>query len=100
MEKHLLPSLVSHPWGAQVQRLVSPGGAFAPGDRMTTATTHGGLDDDSAVQEAVVRHIKGASHDRVQRPAQIGARNSDEEAADSESPSAERQILERIVRTP
>ncbi len=59
MEKHLVPSIVAYPWGAAVSRLASPGGAFRPGDRRTTIDTHGGLDQDPAVQDAVVRHIKG-----------------------------------------
>jgi hypothetical protein len=59
MEKHLVPALVAYDWGAHVVRLASPGAAFRPGDQLTVATTHVGLDDDRAVQEAVIRHIKG-----------------------------------------
>ena len=59
MEKHLVPAVVGHEWGASIRRLASPGAAFRPGDRLTVATTHGGLDRDRAIQDAVVRHIKG-----------------------------------------
>lgn len=59
MEKHLVPAIVTRQWGSLVSRLACPGGTFRPGDRLTTADTHGGLDSDPAVQDAVVRHIKG-----------------------------------------
>lgn len=59
MEKHLVPAVVAHPWGAFVSRLASPGMAERSGRSATTATTHGAIDDDIAVQDAVVRHIKG-----------------------------------------
>lgn len=59
MEKHLVAALPAHAWGAGVSRLGSPGASYRPNDALTTATSHGGLDDDTAVQDAIVRHIKG-----------------------------------------
>ncbi|MEP7042951.1 MAG: N-acetylmuramidase domain-containing protein [Dokdonella sp.] len=59
MEKFLVPAVVTQPWGAQVDRLASPGGFVAPAAAATKATTHGGMDDDSAVQAAVIQHIRG-----------------------------------------
>jgi hypothetical protein len=59
LERFLIPAVVTEPWGAQLTRLASPGGALRPGARIATATTHGSLDDDPAVQDAVVQHIKG-----------------------------------------
>jgi hypothetical protein len=59
MEKYLVPALAAHQWGARVSHLGSPGASYHPDDPLTTATSHGGLDDDRAVQDAVVRHIKG-----------------------------------------
>ncbi len=59
MEKFLVPAVVTQPWGAQVDRLASPGGFVAPAAAATRATTHGGMDDDSVVQAAVIQHIKG-----------------------------------------
>ena len=68
MEKHLVPAVAAHGWGARVSRLRSPGASFHPNDPLTTATSHGGLDDDIAVQDAVIRHIKGPGFtDRVVR---------------------------------
>lgn len=55
MQRHLLPERVARPWVARLQRLVSPGPGPAAGERQATSTTHGGLDDDDAVQDAVVR---------------------------------------------
>ena len=63
MEKHVVPTIVANTWGSSVRRLPSPGAAYRPGDPLTTATTHGGVDDDPAVQDAVVRHIKGPGFD-------------------------------------
>jgi hypothetical protein len=69
MEKHLVPAIVSYAWGSRIRRLGSPGFSYRPGDPLTSCTTHGGLDDDLAVQEAVIRHIKGPDFDgRVLRP--------------------------------
>jgi hypothetical protein len=59
MEKYLIPTLATHPWGAQVTHLGSPGKSFRANDSITSASTHGGVDDDLAIQDAVVRHIKG-----------------------------------------
>lgn len=60
MEKFLVPAVVTQAWGEHVSRLASPGGVVATGVAATRATTHGGMDDDRAVGEAVIRHIKGA----------------------------------------
>lgn len=69
MERHLVPELVARPWGARLQRLVSPGPGPAPGARQATSSTHGGLDDDAAVQDAVVRMIRRMAPDQpVLRP--------------------------------
>jgi hypothetical protein len=59
MEKHLVPALATHAWGAQVSRLASPGKSVRTNDALTAANSHGGVDDDIAVQDAVIRHIKG-----------------------------------------
>ena len=58
MERHLVPALVASEWGAQIRRLATPGFAYEPGGALTTATSHGGLDDDPVIQQAVIRHIK------------------------------------------
>lgn len=60
MEKHLVPALPTHPWGSMVRQLPTPGGAWAPNTPAARATTHGGLDNDAAVREAVTAFIKGA----------------------------------------
>lgn len=60
MERYLVPAIVTHAWGERIGRLASPGGVIAPGAAATKSTTHGGMDDDAAVQDAVIRHIKGA----------------------------------------
>lgn len=59
MEKFLVPAVAANDWGVYVRRLASPGGTLEAGDAATTATSHGGLDDDRAVQAAVIRHIQG-----------------------------------------
>ena len=58
MEKHLVPALVTRPWGAKVTQLPSPGCIRKEGSRATRAITHGGMDDDEAVREAVAEFIK------------------------------------------
>jgi hypothetical protein len=60
MEKHLIPALPTHSWGAQVQQLRCPGFSWRPGEPATRATNHGGLDNDDAVRSAVASFIKGA----------------------------------------
>ncbi|GAB3361197.1 N-acetylmuramidase domain-containing protein [Lysobacter tyrosinilyticus] len=60
MEKHLVPALPTHAWGAQVQQLRSPGFNWRPGDVTTRASTHGALDNDEAVRRAVASFIKDA----------------------------------------
>src|SRR3546814_14716721 len=37
MEKHLVPALATHPWGAMVRQLPSPGRIFAEGSPATRA---------------------------------------------------------------
>jgi hypothetical protein len=59
MEKHLVPAVATHKWGQHLSRLGSPGAQYRTNDPLTEAATHGGVDDDVAVQDAVVRHIKG-----------------------------------------
>ena len=61
MEKHLVPALATHPWGAMVRQLPSPGLVYAEGSAATRATSHGGMDDDKALQDAVVAFIRGSS---------------------------------------
>jgi len=58
MEKHLVPALVTKSWGAKVTQLPSPGYIRKEGSRATRAITHGGMDDDEAVREAVAEFIK------------------------------------------
>ncbi|HRN60888.1 MAG TPA: N-acetylmuramidase domain-containing protein [Luteimonas sp.] len=58
MEKHLVPALVTHPWGERVTQLPSPGRIRREGSKATRAVTHGGIDDDEAVREAVMDFIK------------------------------------------
>jgi len=60
MEKHLVPALPTHAWGAHVQQLRCPGFNWHPGEAATRAATHGGLDNDEAVRRAVASFIKGA----------------------------------------
>jgi hypothetical protein len=96
MERHLVPALVEHPWGAHIVRLESPGGAFGINGAVTSASSHGGVDDDLAVQDAVIRHIKNApAAMRVQRPAQgpVG----DTEAEAPAPPNDERAESETVT---
>ncbi|TWI11655.1 N-acetylmuramidase domain-containing protein [Aerolutibacter ruishenii] len=58
MEKHLVPALPTHAWGSLVRQLPTPGGAWAPNTPAARATTHGGLDNDAAIREAVTAFIK------------------------------------------
>jgi len=60
MEKHLVPALPTHGWGAQVQQLRCPGFCWRPGEAATRATSHGGLDNDDAVRAAVASFIRSA----------------------------------------
>ena len=57
LEPHLVPAVVQRAWGARCTRLESPGGRTPHDRRFTTATTHGGLPEDPAVQQAILRHI-------------------------------------------
>jgi hypothetical protein len=60
MERHLVPALASHRWSLNVQQLRCPGGMWAGGSAATRATTHGGVDDDHAVREAVASFIRAS----------------------------------------
>jgi hypothetical protein len=57
MEKHLVPSLPTKSWGSLVRQLRCPGGMWDASSAATRATTHGGLDDDQAVRDAVAAFI-------------------------------------------
>ncbi|MEO7917128.1 MAG: N-acetylmuramidase domain-containing protein [Dokdonella sp.] len=59
MERYLIPAMVGGEWGSHVRRLPTPGFAYEPGGAPTKATSHGGLDDDPVIQQAVIKHIKG-----------------------------------------
>ncbi|RNF86414.1 N-acetylmuramidase domain-containing protein [Montanilutibacter psychrotolerans] len=59
MEKHLVPALPTREWGANVRQLRCPGGMWTRDTGATTASTHGGLDDDPVVREAVVSFLLG-----------------------------------------
>jgi hypothetical protein len=61
MEKHLVPALPTHDWGAQIQQLRCPGFSWRPGEAATRATTHGGMDNDVAVRAAVASFIRNSS---------------------------------------
>jgi hypothetical protein len=99
MEKHLVPATVAMKWGAHVKRLASPGAAYRPGDRLTAAATHGGLDNDPAIHEAVIRHIKGpAFTDRVQRPTATTP-GADTDSPDDEAPSVEAKVISAVTRS-
>lgn len=58
LEKHLVPALPTHRWGAQVQQLRSPGFSWRPGEAATRATSHGALDNDAAVRAALASFIR------------------------------------------
>lgn len=58
MEKHLVPALPTHAWGSMVRQLPTPGGAWAPNTPAARATSHGALDNDAAIREAVTAFIK------------------------------------------
>jgi hypothetical protein len=58
MEKHLVPALATKPWSARVRQLRCPGGMWDGASAATRATTHGGLDDDQAVRDAVAAFIR------------------------------------------
>ena len=59
MEKHLVPSLPTHAWSSAVRQLRCPGGMWDRASAATRATTHGGLDDDQAVRDAVAAFVAG-----------------------------------------
>jgi hypothetical protein len=101
MEKHLVPAIVSHDWGMHITRLASPGAAYRPGDRLTVATTHGGLDDDVAVQEAVIRHIKGPKFaGQVHWPSQVTARDGEVPAERRDRRDLEARVMTRVAQRP
>jgi len=58
MERHLVPALATHRWALNVQQLRCPGGMWSGGSAATRATTHGGVDDDEAVRDAVAAFIR------------------------------------------
>lgn len=58
MEKHLIPALAAYDWGAMVRQLPSPGQTFAQGKPATRSISHGGMDDDAAVRDAVAAFIR------------------------------------------
>lgn len=58
MEKHLVPALVTHPWGSAVTQLPSPGRIRQEGSKATRSVTHGGMDNDEAIRDAVAEFIK------------------------------------------
>ena len=58
LEPHLVAAVVQRAWGTRVTRLVSPGGRTPHDLRFTSATTHGGLPEDPAIQQAILRHIR------------------------------------------
>lgn len=101
MEKHLVPALVSHDWGLTVTRLPSPGASYRQGDRLTVATTHGGLDDDVAVQEAVIRHIKGPRYQGpVLWPSQAEARDWDDPTDSRDARELEARVVKKVAKAP
>ncbi len=59
MERHLVPALVTRRWSTNVRQLRCPGGMWDATSAATRATTHGGVDDDDAVRDAVAAFIKG-----------------------------------------
>jgi hypothetical protein len=58
MERHIVATLPTVEWAGRVRRLTSPGGLWKTGAHVTRATTHGGMDDDEAIREAVTDFIK------------------------------------------
>ena len=58
MEKHLVPALVTQRWSENVRQLRCPGGMWDASSAATRATTHGGVDDDQAVRDAVASFIR------------------------------------------
>jgi surfactin synthase thioesterase subunit len=64
MEKHLVPALTTNLADVRVRQLPCPGGRFDFASAATRATTHGGLDDDEAVRDAVAAFIASTPADR------------------------------------
>ena len=60
MERHIVATLPTVEWASNVARLRSPGGLWKTGARVTRATTHGGMDNDAAIREAVADFIKAS----------------------------------------
>lgn len=58
MERHIVAALPTMDWAGNVTRLRSPGGLWKTGARVTRATSHGGMDDDVAIREAVADFIR------------------------------------------
>jgi hypothetical protein len=59
MEKHLVPALATKTWSHLVRQLRSPGGMWDGSSAATRATTHGHVDDDPAVRDAVAAFVRG-----------------------------------------
>jgi hypothetical protein len=57
MEKHLVPALTANLAAVRVRQLPCPGGRWDGASAATRATTHGGLDDDEAVRDAVAAFV-------------------------------------------
>jgi hypothetical protein len=60
MEKHLVPALATSLGTARIRQLSCPGGLWDTTSGATRATTHGGLDDDSAVRDAVAAFVRSS----------------------------------------
>jgi hypothetical protein len=99
MERHLVPALVEHAWGAHIARLESPGGAYAVTGALTSASSHGGVDDDVAVQDAVIRHVRHiAPTTPVLRPAQGPRSDTEAEAPAPPNPeTAESEVATAVI---
>lgn len=64
MERHLVPALATSLWNAQIRQLPCPGGSWDARSAATRATTHGGVDDDPAVRQAVASFIRESASSR------------------------------------
>ncbi len=64
MQKYLVSALATEQWSLDVHQLLCPGGVWKSGSAATTATAHGGLDDDPAVRDAVVDFIQDLRADK------------------------------------
>jgi hypothetical protein len=55
------PALATTLWNARIRQLPCLGGVWDARSAATRATTHGGLDDDAAVRQAVASLIRGSA---------------------------------------